>query len=185
MKRHLVLRYLKLFNLGFCIVSGFELIAFLIFSFFTPFILNSQEYTIFSLFFTSGISPAHTIILWLLIFLSICIFLIYAISLFTVAHNEKIQNLTYSKILLASGFFFLIGNFIKVEAIYILAKTTIDPSGTAVIFELALYNSSTFPFFGAALWIYFTASVCVYLISGLVFAAIGLKWMNDLEKKKA
>jgi hypothetical protein len=184
MKRELVLKYLKLFNVGFCLVSGFELIGFIILSFFIPITLNSQEYTIFSLIYTSGLSPIHMSILWILLFTSICILLILAIFLIVIAKNEKIESKTFAKILLSSGIFLLIGNFIKLEAIYVLAKTTIDTFGTPVIFELALYNPSVTPFLGAALWIYFTASVCVYLTSGLVFAAIGLKWMLLLENKK-
>ncbi len=183
MKRHLVLRYLKLWNLGFCLVSGFELVAFIIISFFTPIIVVSQDYTIFSLLFISGLSPIHMPVLWVLIFVSIFILLIFAILLIIIAGNGKIENITYAKILLSTGFFLLIANFIKVEAIYILSKSIIDPSGTSIIFELLLYNPANTPFYGAALWIYSTASVCIYLLSGLVFAAIGLKWMLLLENK--
>lgn len=185
MKRHLVLRYLKLFNIGFCLISGFELVTFIILSFLTPIIVVSQDYTVFSLLFISGLSPIQMPALWLLIFISIFIFLIFALSLLIIARNEKIENITYAKILLSSGFFLLIANFIKVEAIYILSKSIIDPSGSALIFELLLYNPVNTPFYGAALWIYSTASVCTYLISGLVFAAIGLKWMLLLENKKS
>jgi hypothetical protein len=174
MKRHLVLRYLKLWNLGFCFVSGFELVAFIVFSFFTPIFVVSQNYTIFSLLFISGLSPLHMPLLWVLIFISIIIFIIFAFILIIIARNEKIENITYAKILLSTGFFLLIANFIKVEAIYIMSKS---------IFELLLYNPANTPFYGAALWIYSTASVCTYLISGLVFAAIGLKWMLLLENK--
>jgi hypothetical protein len=184
MKRDLVLRYWKLFNIGFCLVSGFELVAFIILSFFTPVTFLSQEYTIFSLFFTSGLSPIHMPLLWVLLLSSIIIFFIFAVILLIVVKNEKIANITYSKILISSGFFLLVSNFIKVEAIYILAKSVIDPIGTPFIFELLLYNPANTPFFGAALWIYLTASVCVYLTSGLIFAAIGLKWMLLLENKK-
>jgi hypothetical protein len=184
MKRHLVLRYLKLWNLGFCFVSGFELIAFIVFSFFTPIIIVSQDYTIFSLFFISGLSPLHMPVLWVLIFITIIIFIIFALLLIIIARNEKIENITFAKILLSTGFFLLIANFIKGEAIYIMSKSIIDPSGSSLIFELLLYNPANTPFYGAALWIYSTASVCTYLISGLVFAAIGLKWMLLLENKK-
>ncbi len=184
MKRKLVLKYLKLFNVGFCLVSGFEFIGFMILSFFIPINLNSQVYTILSLIFTSGLSPIHMSILWILLFSSICFLLILAIILIVIANNEKIENKTIAKMLLSSGMFIIIGNFLKLEAIYVLAKTTIDPLGIPIIFELALYNPSVTPFLGAVLWIYFTASVCVYLTSGLIFAAIGLKWMLLLENKK-
>jgi hypothetical protein len=183
-KRHLVLRYWSLFNIGFCLVSGFELVAFIILSFFTPMTLLSQVYTIFSLFFTSGLSPIHMPLLWIFLLSSILIFIIFAILLLIIIKNEKIENITYSKTLISSGFFLLVSNFIKIEAIYILAKSVVDPLGTPFIFELLLYNPVNVPFFGAALWIYLSASVCVYLISGLIFAAIGLKWMLLLENKK-
>jgi len=184
MKRHLVIRYLKLWNLGFCLVSGFEIIAFIILSFFIPITVNSQNYTLFSLLFFSGLSPVHMPLLWIFIFASICIHIVFAILLLIIAYNEKIENITYSRILLSIGFFFLIANFLKMEAIYILSKSTVDPSSSALNFELLLYNSANTPFIGAVFWIYFTASVCVYLISGLVFAAIGLKWMLLLENKQ-
>ena len=184
MERHLVLRYWKLFNIGFCLVSGFELVAFIIFSFFTPVTLLSQEYSTFSLLFTSGLSPIHMPLLWILLLSTIVIFIIFALILLIIIKNEKIENITYSKILISSGFFLLVSNFIKEEAIYILTKSVVDPIGTPFIFELLLYNPANTPFFGAVLWIYLTASVCVYLISGLIFAAIGLKWMLLLENKK-
>jgi len=184
MKRNLVLRYLKLYTIGFCLVSGFELIAFLALSFFIPIQVSSQNYTIVSLLFTSGLTPIHMPLLWILLFVSICILIIFAIIIYIIANNQKITNTTYARILLSAGIFLLIANFIKVEAIYILSKSIVNPSGVALYFELLLYNPSSTPFFGAALWIYFTASVCVYLISGLVFAAIGLKWMLLLDNKE-
>jgi hypothetical protein len=97
-----------------------------------------------------------------------------------IVYNENIQNTVYARILLSGGFFLLVSNFIKAETIYVLSKSILDPTGTSLIFELILYNPANTPFLGAALWIYFTASVCVYFISGLVFAAIGLKWMQLL-----
>jgi len=184
MKRHLVLRYFKLWNLGFCLVSGFEFIAFVILNFYISVNVNSQNFTIFSLLFTSGLSPVHMPLLWIILLASICILLIFVILLLYIGRNEKIQNLVYARILLTAGFFLLIANFIKLEAIYLLSKSIIDPSGIALNFELTLYNPANTPFLGATLWIYFTASSCVYLISGLVFAAIGLKWMLLLENKE-
>lgn len=185
MKRHLVLRYLKLWNLGFCLVSGFEIIAFIILSFFIPVNINSQEYTILSLLFTSGLATIHLPLLWILLFTSIVILIIFAVIILILVNNEKIQNIIYARILLSSGFFLLVTNFIKVETIYILSKSILDPSGTSLIFELILYNPANTPFLGAALWIYFMASACVYFISGLVFAAIGLKWIQLLEKERS
>ena len=184
MKRHLVLRYLKLWNIGFCLVSGFEIIAFIILSFFIPISVNSQDYTILSLFFTSGLATFHMPILWIILFTSITLLIIFAIIILITANNENIQNIVYARILISGGFFLLITNFIKVECIYVLSKSIIDPSGTSLFFELMLYNPANTPFLGAALWIYFTASACVYFISGLVFAAIRLKWMQLLENKK-
>ncbi|TFF86307.1 MAG: hypothetical protein EU517_00560 [Promethearchaeota archaeon] len=184
MKRHLVLRYLKLFNVGFCLVSGFEIIFFVVLTFYIPINILSQDYTIFSLLFTSGLSPIHMPLLWILIFAIICVLLVLALLLLIMANNEKIASHTYARILLSIGFFLLVANFIKIEAIYILSKSTVDPSGTPLIFELLLYDPSATPFLGAAFWIYLTASSCVYLISGLVFAAIGLKWMLLLENKE-
>lgn len=96
-----------------------------------------------------------------------------------------IENLTLAKFLLLIGLFLIIGGFIKTNFIVLLGSSSINTGLTTVTLQDALYTPTITPIFGAIMWIYFTVVVSCFLISGLIFGGIGLKWMLLIQEEKS
>ena len=89
-----------------------------------------------------------------------------------------------AKFLLLIGLFLIIGGFIKTNFIVLLGNSTINTGITTITLQDALYTPSITPIFGAIMWIYFTVVISCFLISGLIFGGIGLKWMLLIQEEQ-
>jgi hypothetical protein len=68
--------------------------------------------------------------------------------------------------------------------IVLLGKTTINSVPTPITFQNALYSPSITPIIGAIMWMYFSFLIYCFLISGMIFGGIGLKWMLLIQEKE-
>jgi hypothetical protein len=47
-----------------------------------------------------------------------------------------------------------------------------------------LYSPSITPVIGAIMWVYLTIVISCFLVSGLIFGGVGLKWMLLIQEEK-
>ena len=105
-------------------------------------------------------------------------------SIFTVANKNTLDDKILAKFLLLIGLFLIIGGFITMNFIVLLGNSTINTGLTTIKFRNALYTPSITPVIGAIMWFYFPFVVSCFLISGLIFGGIGLKWLLLIEEKE-
>lgn len=175
-------KYLLPVSLIFIVVSVIEII--------NVFILLGSELTIdgesltFSQFIAeSALIPTKALIIWILLIISSYLFCILGGLLYYLRSKENLDHLIMSKYLTTLGMLILLTSFIKLEYIILLARTNVLFTDD-LTFQLALYDSKIAPGYVAALWIYFYATVCCFLMFGLVVAASGLKWTLEIEKEE-
>lgn len=124
-------------------------------------------------------------LLWIFLLCVICGFIALSYSIFKVAKKDTIENLTLAKFLLLIGLFLIIGGFIKTNFTVLLGNFSINTGLTTVTLQDALYTPTITPIFGAIMWLYFTVVVSCFLVSGLIFGGIGLKWMLLIQEEKS
>ncbi len=189
MERKVVLKWLKIFSASFFILSIVELLDLILFSFLINLTLDSAQYNIFSIIFQSGFMTAHAMLLWIILLCVICSFIVLSLSIFKVAKKNTIDSYTLAKFLLLIGLFLIIGGFIKTNFVVLLGNSnlnTIIPV-IPVLLEIpdTLQNVINYQsLFGSIMWFYFTVVVSCFLISGLIFGGIGLKWMLLIQEEK-
>ncbi len=184
MERKAVLKWLKIFSVSFLILSIVELLDLIFISSLINLNLDSTQYSIISIIFQSNFMTIHAMLLWIILLCIICSFIILSFSIFRVATRNKIKDYILAKFLLLIGLFLIIGDFIKTNFILLLGNSTIKTGITTITLQDALYTPSITPIFGAIMWIYFTVVVSCFLISGLIFGGIGLKWMLLIQDEE-
>lgn len=147
--------------------------------------LDGSQYSIITIIFQSSFTSPHAVLLWIFLLCIICGFIVLSYSIFKVAKKAEIENLTLAKFLLLIGLFLIIGGFIKINFIVLLGNSSIDTGLTTVTLQDALYTPTITPNFGAIMWLYFTVVVSCFLVSGLIFGGIGLKWMLLIQEEKS
>jgi len=189
MERKVVLKWLKIFSVSFFILSTVELLALILFSFLINVNLQIHVnvhayYNIFNVIFQSGFMTIHASLLWIILLCVICSYIVLSLSIFKVAKKNTIENHTFAKFLLLIGLFLVIGGFIKTNFVILLGNSYIDTGITYITFENALYSPSITPVIGAIMWVYLTIVISCFLVSGLIFGGVGLKWMLLIQEEK-
>ena len=180
MERKAVLKWLKLFSIIFMLLSVVELLDIILFSSLINLTLDSSQYNIISIFFESGFMAIHAMILWIFLLCVICGFIVFSYSIFNVAIKNKIENRTLAKFLLLIGLFLIIGGFIKTSFITLLGNSTIN----TIIPDTFQNVVNSQSLLGSIMWYYFTLVVSCFLISGLIFGGVGLKWMLLIQEEE-
>ena len=188
MERKAVIKWMKIFSATFFILSIVELIDLILFSSLINLNLDGSQYSIISVIFQSGFMAVHAMLLWVFLLFVICSFIVLSFSIFRVAKKNKIENLTLAKFLLLIGLFLIIGGFIKTNFFVLLGNSnlnTITPITLPIGLDPTLQNVINFQsLIGAIMWIYFTVVTSCFLISGLIFGGIGLKWMLLIQEEE-
>ncbi|MFX0074385.1 MAG: hypothetical protein ACFE96_03010 [Candidatus Hermodarchaeota archaeon] len=185
MERKAVLKWLKIFSIAFFLLSVVELLNLILFSTIINLNLDSSQYSVANLIFQSGFMTIHAILLWIFLLCVICGFIALSYSIFAVARKNIIENYILAKFLLIIGLFLIIGGFIKTNFIVLLGNSNINTGITNIPLQEALYNPSITPIFGTIMWIYFTVVVSCFLVSGLIFGGMGLKWMLLIQEENS
>ncbi|NVM46206.1 MAG: hypothetical protein HWN79_14915 [Candidatus Lokiarchaeota archaeon] len=180
MERKAVLKWLKIFSIIFILLSVVELLDIIFFSSLINLTLDSLQYSIINIIFESGLMTPHAILLWIFLLCVICGFIVFSYSLFNVAKKDKIENRTLAKFLLLIGLFLIIGGFIKTSFIALLGNSTIN----TIIPDTLLNAINSQSLLGSIMWYYFILVVSCFLISGLIFGGIGLKWMLLIQEEE-
>jgi len=185
LERKAVLKWLKIFSIIFFLLSVVELLDFIFFSSLITLNLDGSQYSIISIIFQSGFMTIHAILLWIFLLCVISSFIVLSYSIFKVAKKNTIEDYTLAKFLLLIGLFLIIGGFIKASFIFLLGNSHINTSITPVFSLIdALYTPSIAPVIGVIMWFYFTLVVGCFLVSGLIFGGIGLKWMLLIQEEE-
>jgi hypothetical protein len=127
----------------------------------------------------------HAMLLWIILLCVNIGFIILSFSIFRVAKKDKIDNYILAKFLLLIGLFLIIGDFIKTNFGVLLSNSTINTGITTITLQDALYTPSITPLLGAIMWFYFTIVISCFLVSGLIFSGIGLKWMLLIQEEQS
>ena len=184
MERKVVIKWLKIFSISFLILSLVGLVDLILLSMIINVTLDSQPYTILTIIFQSGFMNFHAALLWIVLLSIFCGFMVLSYSIFTVANKNTLDEVL-AKFLLLIGLFLIIGGFITMNFIVLLSNSTINTGLTTIIFRNALYTPSITPVIGAIMWWYFTDLIGCFLISGLIFGGIGLKWMLLIQEEES
>jgi len=184
MERKVVLKWLKIFSAGFFILSIVELLDLILFSFLINLTIDGAYYTIFDVVFNSGFMTIHAMLLWIVLLCVICSFIVLSLSIFKAAKKNTIETYTFAKFLLLIGLFLVIGGFIKTNFVILLgnSKIIIPPTLPPIpTLQDTIYAQSLF---GSIMWVYFTFVTSCFLISGLIFGGVGLKWILLIQEEE-
>jgi len=184
MERKVVLKWLKIFSASFFILSTVELLDLILFSFLINVNLDGVYYNVFNVIFQSGFMTIHASLLWIILLCVICSYIVLSLSIFKVAKKNTIENHTFAKFLLLIGLFLVIGGFIKTNFVILLGNSYINTGITYIAFQEALYSPSITPVIGAIMWVYLTIVISCFLVSGLIFGGVGLKWMLLIQEEE-
>ena len=184
MERKVVLKWLKIFSASFFFLSIIELLDLILFSFLINLNLDGTQYNIFRIVFQSGFMTIHAMLLWIILLCVICSFIVLSLSIFKVAKKNAIESHALAKFLLLIGLFLIIGGFIKTNFIVLLGKSNINTGMTNITFQNALNSPSITPILGTIMWVYFIVVASCFLVSGLIFGGIGLKWMLLIQEEE-
>ena len=185
MERKVVIKWLKIFSIGFLILSLVGLVDLILFSTLINLSLDSQQFNVLTIIFQSGFTSFHAGLLWIVLFCIFCSFIVLSYSIFNVANKNTLDDQILAKFLLLIGLFLIIGGFITMNFIVLLGNNIINTGTTTIMFRVALYTPSITPVIGAIMWWFFTDVVFCFLISGLTFGGIGLKWMLLIQEEES
>ncbi|TFG21484.1 MAG: hypothetical protein EU529_13540 [Promethearchaeota archaeon] len=174
---------LIVFGLLFIFLSSIEL--------FNIFLLLATQINLYGkkmlfqefIFNSTYVSLSGTLIFIFLIS-SICFFFIIGLLLLKLS-SRKIDNKSRAKSMLMFGILILIFSFMKLGYITLLGRTEITIGGKLKTFQHIIFSANLAPFYVVVIWLFFTGVVCYYLMVGLVFGALGLHWILELEKEEA
>ena len=184
MERKIVLKYLKLFSIGFLVITILELIIFFLFSFFIVIKLDSMNSNLYDLLSLSGNFVFQAYILWYFLLSVIILYIILSFSYLLISIKKKMDDIDLARYLLITGVFVVSAAFIKMEYIYLIARIKINYiSNSLALFEI-IYDGSMMPILGIIYWFYFMVVVCCFLISGLIFGGVGLRWLSAMKGNK-
>ncbi|MFX0009127.1 MAG: hypothetical protein ACFE9R_02325 [Candidatus Hermodarchaeota archaeon] len=184
MEIKLVYKWLGIFGVAFCLITMVELIFNLLFSMTITMNLNGDILPVGGLIFASGFMPIHAMLIEVILLCVILIFMALGAILFFISRKKKFQELNLAKYILMIGLFLIIGGFFKLTFLTFLEKTGITTGTISIQFQDAIYTPSITPLFGAIIWMYFIGIACTFLISGVIFGAVGLKWILNLQETK-
>jgi len=185
MERRVVIKWLKIFSIGFLILSLVGLVDLILMSTIINVTLDSQQFNILTIIFQSGFMSVHAALLWIFLLSIFCGFIVLSYSIFNIANKNTVEDKILAKFLLLIGLFLIIGGFITMNFIVLLGKSTISSGLTTITFQNALFSPSITSVIGAIMWFYYTVLVSCFLTSGLIFGGIGLNWMLLIQEKES
>ncbi len=177
MERKVIIKWLKIFSISFLILSLGGLIDFILFSTIINVTLDTEQYTILTIIFQSGFMTFHAALLWIVLLSIFSGFIVLSYSIFTVAKKNTLDDYILAKFLLLIGLFLIIGGFITMSIIFLLGNSTINTGLTTT----TILDSSAI---GAIMYNSFAIVIYCFLVSGLIFGGIGLKWMLLIQEKE-
>lgn len=178
MEREIIIKWIKIFSMGYIIIFIIELLNLILFSNVIIISIDSEQMTISNLIFSSGYSDLKLAAIWIFYGITSSAFLILGVALFRIARQDKREDQFLTKTLLITGMFMIIASFFKLELIYLINKEPIDTGGFSATFINVIYNQSITNIIGALMWIIFTIITIMVLISALIISAVGLQWGN-------
>ena len=184
MERKVVIKWVKIFSISFLILSLIGLVDFILLSTIINVTLDSQPFTILTIIFQSGFITIHASLLWIVLLSIFCGFIALSCSIFKVASKNTVEDKILAKFLLLIGLFLIIGGFITMSFIVLLGKSPINTGITNILFQEALISPSITSIIGVIMWWYFLFVDACFLISGLIFGGVGLKWLLLIEEKE-
>lgn len=134
--------------------------------------------------FNSTIVPLSGTLLFIFIIISVIFFLIVGILFLKISSKKIVDNKLRAKNMLMLGVLILIFSFVKLGYITFLNRTEFNIGGKLRTFQHIIFSSSFGPFYISVIWLFFIGVVCFYLMSGLVFGALGLHWSLELQKQE-
>jgi len=176
MERNIILKWLKIFSIGYIIIFIIELLNLILFSNLIIISIDSEQMTLSGLLFNSGYADVQLALLWILYGITSSAFLILGVALFRIAKRKKRQDQNLAKTLLTTGLFMIIASLFKFELIYLINKSLIDTGVFSVIFMNMIFNDSITPIVGTWMWFLFTIITLTVLVSSLIVSAVGLQW---------
>jgi len=183
MERAIIDKWLVRFGLGIVVLSLLEIISIIILGV-TPLFINGSFMTMNALIFTSGLFPLVGSFVWIFLLLIICGFLILGVFLIFIIRKRSITLPYLAKYSIVIGIFLLIGAFNKMEYVYVLQRSTVNTTPTALSVQAILVNPSITPFYVLVLWNFFSVVVCAYTVIALIIAAGGLNLTLKFERKE-
>jgi len=175
-------KFVLFFSFSFIIIPLIELISIYI-------LLNTgvnfygHKMLFSELMFNSSYMPFSGKLLFILLTISGCFFLIIGITMLKINSKSLSENLLRAKKIFMIGILILIFTFLKLGYLSFLGRTLVSINGKESTF-LHLIMSSTFgPFYVTVIWLFFTGVICFQLMAGLFLAALGLNWVLELQKQ--
>jgi hypothetical protein len=185
MERRAVIKWVKIFSIGFLILSLVGLADLVLLSTLINVTFDTQPYNILTIIFQSGFMSFHAMLLWIILLSTFCGFIVFSFSIFKVVNRDTVvDDKNLAKFLLLIGLFLIIGGFITMNFIVLLGKSTVNTGITNTTFQIALDSPSITPIFGTLMWFYFNIATYCFLVSGLIFGGIGLKWMLLVQEEE-
>jgi len=190
MDRKVVIKWVKIFSISFLILSLVGLVDLILFSTIINVTLDGQQFTILTIIFQSGFMSIHAALLWIVLLCIFCAFIALSCSIFKLVRKKAVSDIILAdtilaKFLLLIGLFLIIGGFITVNLVVLLGNSIINTGITNITFQTALFSPLITSVIGATMWLYFTFIISCFLISGLIFGGIGLKWMLLIQEEES
>jgi hypothetical protein len=181
MNREGVLKWLKIFSIGFIILFILEILDLFLFGN-MQITLENENIFLTRLLFSSEFTNLSISILYILLVIISFLFLTLSIIILRLSFKTKMETIRLSKMVFMVGLFFLVADFMKLFFIYMLDNTIISiPPSTSYNFIEIIFNFSITPLFVAIMWLYLIVVVATMIISGLIFGGVGLQWFLKLQ----
>ena len=183
MNREGVLKWLKIFSIGFIIFFILEILDLFLFGNMQV-TLESEHIFLINLLFSSEFTIITSSTLYIFLIIMSFLFLTLSIFLLRLALKGKIETVRLSKTVFMVGLIFLTADFLKLFYIYMIDNSiiSISPSTSYKFIEI-IYNFSIAPLFVAIMWLYLVIVAAIMIFSGLIFGGVGLQWFLKLEKE--
>jgi hypothetical protein len=186
MEYEAVRKWLRSFGITIIVLSIIELIN-------TLLILNTQvsfkgkKLLVQDLIYSSGRLPETSGVIF--IFLNCCIacFIVFGYGLIKIISYKDIDYTIMAKYILVLGVIIIIFAYVKMGYIAYLEQAKIRLNGDSITFRYFIWKYDTSvigPYSLLISWTFYTATVCCYLIMGLIMAGGGLNWILELSKEQ-
>jgi hypothetical protein len=181
MDREGVLKWLKIFSIGFIILYLLEILDLFFFGTMQITVESEQKF-VANLIFSSEFTDLSSSILYIFLIILSFVYLTFSVFLLRLALKQNVENIRLSKMVLMVGLIFLAANFIKLFYLYMIDNSivSIPPSIHSKFIEI-IYNFSITPLFIAIMWLYISIVASTMIISGLIFGGVGLQWFLKLN----
>lgn len=171
---------LILFGVIFIGLSIIELVN-TVLLWYTKFNLDGKKVLFSELIFTI---PLYGTFLFFFLICTIFFNLIIGMVLIINARRKSLEHKVLAKNIFVLGILVLILAFVEMEFITILSRIEIVESGKNKTLQSIFYDANIVPFSVTVIWVFYTAVVCIYFISGSILAGSGLRWILDFKEQE-